>query len=132
MRIHERQDSFAEARGDWIDLGAVFLEPLSPELEAFRRHFEPDFDRQAMPGARRRHLRPREKRQIGAWMAFLIGVEEVIGAGVVLVDALLDQPHAEHAAVEVEVLLRGPGDGGDVMKSVDGAHVLILDRLWSG
>ena len=65
-------------------------------------------------------------------MALRVGIEEVIGPGVVLVDALLDEPHAEHAGVEVEVLLRGPGDGGDVVESVDGAHILILDRLWSG
>ena len=61
-------------------------------------------------------------------MSFRVGIEEVVGARVVLVDALLDQAHAEHAAVEVEVLLRRPGDGGDVVQSVDGAHVLILDR----
>ena len=56
-------------------------------------------------------------------MAFRVGIEEVIRARVVLIDALLDQSHPEDAAVEVEVLLRGPGDGGDVVQAVDGSHV---------
>ena len=52
-------------------------------------------------------------------MAFRVGVEEVVGARIVLVDAPLDEPHAEHAGVEVEVLLRRSGDRGDVMQPVD-------------
>ncbi len=47
-----------------------------------------------------------------------VRIEEVIRARVVLVDAFLDQAHAEHAGVEIEVLLRGAGDGGDVVQSV--------------
>ena len=59
-------------------------------------------------------------------MAFGVGVEEVIGAGVVLVDAFLDQAHPEDAAVEVEILLRRAGDRGDVVEPVDAAHLPIL------
>ena len=62
-------------------------------------------------------------------MAFGVRIEEVIGARVVLIDALLDQSHPEDAAVEVEVLLRGTGDGGDVVQAVDGSHLVILDRV---
>ena len=60
-------------------------------------------------------------------MALGVGVEEVIGARVVLVDALLHEAHAEHAGVEVEVLLRRAGDGGDVVKSVDGSHLTSIE-----
>ena len=73
---------------------------------------------------RRRHLRPGEERQVGAGMPLGIGVEEVIGAGIVLVDALLHQPHAEHARIEVEVLLRGARDGRDVVQAVDASHLV--------
>ena len=52
-------------------------------------------------------------------MALAIGVEQVIGARVVLVDALLHQAHAEHAGIEVQVLLCGSGDGGDVVEATD-------------
>ena len=55
-------------------------------------------------------------------MPFRVRIEEVIGARVVLIDRFLDQAHAEDAGVEVEVLLRRPGDRGDVMKPVDTIH----------
>ena len=55
-------------------------------------------------------------------MADRVGVEQVVRARIVLVDALLHQPHAEDAGIEVEVLLRWPCDGGDVMKPSDAFH----------
>ena len=61
-------------------------------------------------------------------LSFRVGVKEVVGAGVVLIDALLDQTHAEDAAVEIEVLLRGAGDGGDVVEAVHALHYVILDH----
>ena len=67
-------------------------------------------------------------------MSFGVGVEQMIRAGIVLVDALLDQPHAEHAGIEVEVLLRRPGDRRDVMKTVDSCDdtsAVIRDSLKS-
>ena len=78
----------------------------------------------AMPVAepRRRHVAPRKECQVGAGPTFRVRVEKVIGAGIVLVHAPLDQAHAEDARIEVEVLLRRPRDGGDVMKAVDSAH----------
>ena len=123
VRIDERQRALAEARLDRVDARAVLLEARAPELEAVRRHFEPDLDRKPVADPRRRHLRPGKERQIRAGMSFGVRIEEVVGARVVLIDALLDQPHAEHAAVEVEILLRRPGDGGDVVESVDGSHL---------
>ena len=51
-----------------------------------------------------------------------VGVEKVISAGIVLVHAPLHEPHAENACVKIQVLLRRPGDGGDVMKPVDRVH----------
>ena len=41
-------------------------------------------------------------------MPFGIGVEKMIRAGIVLVDAFFHQPHPEHAGVEIEILQRGP------------------------
>ena len=129
VRIDERQHAIAEARFGRTDAGLVLLEPLSPEVEAAGRHFERDFHRQPVSDAGRRHLSPREEREVGAGRSFRVRVEQVIGAGIVLVDALLDEPHPEHAAVEVEVLLRGTGDRRDVVQPVDAPHEPILDRL---
>ncbi len=75
-----------------------------------------------MAGQRRRQLLPREKRQVAAGRADGVGIEQVVGPGIVLVDGLLDQAHAEHAGVEVDVLLRLAGDCGDVMDAVHGTH----------
>ena len=52
-------------------------------------------------------------------MPFRVGVEKMVGAGIILVDALLNQPHPEDAGVEIEIFLSRPGDRSDVMKSGD-------------
>jgi hypothetical protein len=63
----------------------------------------------------------REEGEIGA-RVLGVGEEQVIGTRLVLVHALLDQPHAEHPGVEIEILLRGTGDGGDVMEAGGRGH----------
>ena len=128
VRIDEREHARPESRLDGLDAGAVLLEARSPVRQAAGRHFQPDLDGQAVAETRRRHLRPREKRQIRPGPPLRVRIEEVIGPGVVLIDALLHEPHAEHARVEIEVLLRGSGDGGDVMESVD-AFVMRAARI---
>ncbi len=51
-----------------------------------------------------------------------IGIEEMIRAGVILVDAFLDQPHPEHVDVEIQILLCGSGDRSNMMKSSERLH----------
>src|SRR5207248_4205215 len=104
------------------DARAVALQPLGPVRKAPLGDFEIHFRRQPVAAARRRHLRPREECQVGARMALRVRVEQMVGAGIVLVDAALDEAHAEDAGVEVEVLLRRTGDGRDVVQTVDTAH----------
>ena len=84
-----------------------------------------DLHRETMAGARGRHVRPGEEGQIGPGMPFGVGVEQVVGAGVVLVDASLDQAHAEDSGIKVEVFLRRTGNRGDVVKAVDGGHGVL-------
>jgi hypothetical protein len=55
-------------------------------------------------------------------MAVRVGIEKVVGAGVILIHAALDEAHPEDAGVEIEVLLRRTGDGRDMMKSSNGLH----------
>ena len=55
-------------------------------------------------------------------MSVRVGIEEMVRAGVVLVDALLHEAHAEQPGVEVEVLLRVAADRGDVMNAGDVGH----------
>ena len=58
-----------------------------------------------------------EEGEIGAGVGFAVGVEQVIGGDVILVDRLLDQPHAEQAGVEGQIVPRLRGDRGQVMNS---------------
>ena len=48
--------------------------------------------------------------EIGAGRRFPVGIEEVIGADIVLVDGLLDQAHAERAGIEAHF----PGASADI------------------
>ncbi len=119
VRIDQGQDVLPKTNFGRIDLDPVTSESPAPKAEAARRHRERDFRAQAMSLPVRRQLRPREKSQVGPWVTLGVGVEEMISAGIILVDASLHQPHPEHAGVEIEILLRGSGDGGDVMKPSD-------------
>ena len=45
-----------------------------------------------------------EEGEVGAGIGLAVGVEQMIGADVVLVDGLLDQPHAEQAGIKRQIL----------------------------
>ncbi len=47
-----------------------------------------------------------EEGEIGAGIGLSVGVEQMIGADVVLVDGLLDQPHAEQAGIKGQIFAR--------------------------
>jgi hypothetical protein len=59
-----------------------------------------------------------EEGQVRAGIPALVGVEEVVDGGVVLVDGFLDQPQAHDAGVEVDVALGVLGDRGDVVNAL--------------
>ncbi len=59
--------------------------------------------------------RPVEEGEVRAGRGKAVGIEEVVGAGVVLVDGLLDEAQAERLRVEAQVLLRIGGDRRQVM-----------------
>ena len=104
-------------RGD-----ALRAEPSGPEVERVGRADAPD-DAVHHPGARaaRDGARVLEEGQLGAGMALLVGVEQVVDGRVVLVDRLGHQAQPEHARVEVDVAGGVAGDRGDVVDAVE-AH----------
>src|SRR5262249_4041121 len=111
-----------ESRADGAGLGAVVRQPLAPVAQRVVRHLQAHLHSEAMSGARWRRHRPREEGQIRSRMPLGVGVEQMVGAGIVLIDAALDQPHPQPARVEVEILLRRPRNRGDVMDAVDTTH----------
>jgi hypothetical protein len=49
----------------------------------------------------------------------------MVGAGIVLIDGLLHEAQAEDPGIEIKVLARIGGDGGDVVEAVDcGFHMI--------
>ena len=122
VRIDQRQDLVAEPRLARAQAGAVSFQTRSPEAEAARRHLQTHLDGEPVAETRRCELGPGEEGEVRARMTFRVRVEEVVRARIVLIDALLDEAHAEHARVEVQVLLGRPGDGGDVMETADALH----------
>ena len=59
--------------------------------------------------------RPVEESQIAAGRGFAVGIEQVIGGDVVLIDRLLHEAHAEQAGIESDIARRIGGDGGEMM-----------------
>ncbi len=97
-------------------------EPLLPEVERVLGS-HPPLDGMDHPGPRAAppHARVLEERDVAPGGTVFVRVEEVVDGRVVLVDALLHEPEAEHACVEVHVPGRVRGDAGDVVNAVE-AH----------
>ena len=70
-----------------------------------------------------------EEGEVGAGRRDAVRIEEVIGAHIVLVDGLLDQPHAERLRVEGVVAGRIGRDGGEVVDTgkLHGASPFLLN-----
>ena len=98
-------------------LGAEALRPEGQRLLGAHARDDPVHH----PGARaaRDGARVLEEGQLRAGTALLVGVEQVIDAGVVLVDGLGHQAQAEHARVEVDVARCVAGDRGDVVDALE-------------
>ena len=124
VRIAEGQHALSEALLLLHAEDVVLAESLPPPLEAPRRDRQRDLPDHARPGTGGGHAGPREERHVGSGRARRVRVEEVIGAGVVLVDASLDEPHPQDTRVERQVLLRMAGDRRDVVDAADRFHLM--------
>ena len=113
----ERQP--AVALGDLAVLHTMLVEMLLPPVERLRAGNAERRARNRMRAAPLRRRRPVEEGDVGAGGREAVGVEEVIGADVVLVDGLLDEPHAEHALVEAAVARRVGRDRGQVVDAFE-------------
>jgi hypothetical protein len=108
-------------------------EALLPEVERLGRGDAPadavDHSRARPAAGRSGEL---EERQVRAGIALLVGVEEVVDGGLVLVDRLLHEAQTHQAGVEVDVALRLRGDRRDVVDSFELHRCLSfrLEALW--
>ena len=75
--------------------------------------------------------RPVEEGEIGAGSRFPVGIEEMIGADIVLIDRLFHEPHAEHAGIEGVVARRIGRDGGEMVNAFELHGSLFPGRAWA-
>ena len=115
LRILEFEGRSTVPRGDRLLHYAMFAQSCAPPFQArFAIDPERGADDGMRPAAFARHG-PVEEGKIGTRRRLPIGIEEVIGADIVLIDRLLHEPHAEHARVEGVVRRRVGRDRREVM-----------------
>ena len=117
LAVLERQRQAAVDLDDIAGHAAGLFQAIPPVAEGL-------FARDAQAGARDRigsaplgGCREIEEGEIGAGIGFAVGIEQVIGADVVLVDGLFHQPHAEQAGVKRHIVPRLRRDRGQMMNS---------------
>ena len=119
----------AQRAVDEIERDALVVEALGPEDERLLGADavdDPVHHARAGPAGDR--ARVLEEGQVGAGGRFLVAVEEVVDAGIVLVDGLRGQPEAQDARVEVDVAAGVAGDRADVVDAFE-SHVSSPQRL---
>ena len=99
-------------------------EPLRPVADRAQGHAERSLLGLANADPAGRDMLPGKERQDRAGPARLVPIVEVVGARIVEVHGLLDQPQPEHAGVEVEVAARRSGDRRHMMDAVGHGRVL--------
>ena len=129
FRVLEVERHAAVALDDVAGLYARLVEALLPPREAFRARDAQARAHDRMGAALLGRRRPVEEGQVGARARQRIGVEQVIGRGVVLVHGLLHHAHAHRAGVEALVPGRVGRDRCQVMDA--GELHDVLEKLVS-
>ena len=104
--VFERQRQAAVDLGYLADVATRLPQAVAPEPEAALAGDAQPGARDAVGSAALGRRRKIEEGEICAGTAFAVGVEQMIGADVILVDGLLHQPHAQQAGVERQILAR--------------------------
>src|SRR5262249_49335611 len=115
--VFEVEREAAVTLGDLARFRAGLTEALLPPRQAFRSGNAQAGARDRMRGAALGWRRPVEERDVGAGPRERVGVEQMVGAGVVLVDGLLHHAHAHRAGVEALVASCVGRDRGEMMNA---------------
>ncbi len=117
FRILESECQAAVALEDLAVRDLGFFEALHPPLQGgFTVHTKACTDDAARAAALAWHG-PVEKCQVGSGATLGVGIEQMVGAHVVLIDGAFDQPHAERLRVEAVILLNRRRNRGEVMNT---------------
>ena len=115
--IGEGQNRLTETLLDRLVRHAFFDEAVCPIADGAFRYAEHGLLREADTVAAPRSMRPREERQDRTGMADLVAEIQMVGAGIVVVDRLLDEPKAKNARVEIEIAGRITRNRGHMMNA---------------
>ena len=117
LGILELEDEPTVALCDLADGDALLGQVVTPPVEGVAPVHSQVRPRDAASAALLAGHVPIEERQVVPRAADGVGVEEVIGADVVLIHAALDEAHPHHLGVEAVVRADVSGDGGEVMNA---------------
>src|SRR5262249_55505327 len=110
-----------------LDSAAPLGKPNYPAVQGFRRRRERHCIDHAASAAAAASRHERKERENRARMSRLVSVIEMIGAGIVEVDRVLDQAKADNLRVEVDICLRIDYKCRHVVKAAnslnDGVHL---------
>ena len=104
LRILEVERQPAVALRDLAGAHAELAQPRLPVVERVGAGHAQRRARDRARPARLRGHRPVEEGEVGSGRPLRVGVEQVIGTHVVLVDGALDEPHAQRPGIEVMVV----------------------------
>src|SRR3954468_9837091 len=97
VRIAEGDGRSPASRLDLPDGEMMLHQAIDPVVDRTEGNGERNFRRQTSALFSRRHFRPGEKGDVSARMSVAVGIEEMIRARRILIDALLHQSHSQHA-----------------------------------
>ena len=108
---------FIEAGLRVLELDAMLDEPLDPETHGARQNGEGRDRNLSVALAAPSGTGPWKESQNRSRIALTISKVEMVSRGIVEIHGSLDEPHAEDAGIEVEILLGVAGDRRDVMNT---------------
>src|ERR1017187_6224626 len=119
VRVSKANEAFSEAINHRLQFHTFFLQPLGPIVDcAHGNSKRGDRDLRWSDSTAIRAGPGKESHDRSRTPQF-VAVVEVIAPGIIKIHRQFHEPQAQHAAIEVDVLLRISGDGGDMMETRD-------------
>src|SRR5581483_3936278 len=105
MRIEEGKHLLIETSDRACDCYAVFVQTLNPVIERCGWDRERDINNLSCSSATLWRARPGKERHDRTGCTYFIAIVEMIGAGVIKVDGLLDQALPQDTGIKIDILL---------------------------
>src|SRR5450432_788626 len=117
MRIDKRQHLLIETRGRARDRYTISGQTLNPIIECGGGDRERDIHNLTCPSVPFGCIRPGKERDDGAGCSNFIAIIEMIGAGIIKVDGLLDEALSQNTGIKIDILLGVSHDSGEMVKT---------------